>query len=112
MKTNSRRAGPGSLLLFAALAAFVLPAGPATAQDSTEDRIATIEEQIETLRRAIAELAAQAPDERVAELERQIEVLAEEIEKLNLGSAADSGAAPEEGLNGRGLASAKVYRVQ
>jgi len=77
MKIDSQKAGPGSLVLFVALAALVLTAAPTAAQKATEVRIGTVEEQIETLRRAIAELSAQSPAGRVAELERQIEVLAE-----------------------------------
>ena len=108
MKTNSRKAGTGLLVLLLALVALVPSAAPAAAQDATEERIATLEEQIETLRRAIAELAARGPDEGVAELERQIEVLAEEIEKLNLGAAAAEGAEATEGLYGMGIAASKT----
>lgn len=112
MKTNSRKAGMGSLVLLLALVALVPSATPAAAQDSTDERIEALEEQIDALRRAIAELAAQAPAQRVAELEAQIEVLAEEIEKLNLGAAASGAAEADEGLYGMGIAASKVYRVE
>jgi hypothetical protein len=112
MKTNSRKAGMGSLVLLLALVALVPPATPAAAQDSTDERIEALEEQIDALRRAIAELVAQAPAQRVAELEAQIEVLAEEIEKLNLGAAASDAAEADEGLYGLGIAASKVYRVE
>lgn len=112
MKTNSRKAGMGSLVLLLALVALVPSATPAAAQDSTDERIEALEEQIDALRRAIGALAAQAPAQRVAELEAQIEVLAEEIEKLNLGAAASEAAEADEGLYGMGIAASKVYRVE
>ena len=92
--------------------ALALLTGAAVAQESADDRIEALEEQLAELRQAIEELAAEAPDERVSELERRIEVLAEEIEELTLGEAATESAQDQEGLYGLGIAASKVYRVE
>ena len=99
------------LALLLAVLALALSAGLAGAQESTDERLEALEEQIAALRSAISELAAKPPDERVAELERQVEVLTEEIEDLRLGETTAQSAEDEEGLYGLGIAASKVYRV-
>ena len=112
MRNLTRKAFTRPCLLLAAVPALALVAGMAVAQESADDRIEALEEQLAELRQAIEELAAEAPDERVSELERRIEVLAEEIEELTLGEAATESAQDQEGLYGLGIAASKVYRVQ
>ena len=112
MRTRTWKAGRRLAILLVAMLAMVLATGAATAQESTEDRLDALEQQIAELRQALGELAAEAPDERVAELERRIEVLAEEIEGLTLGEAATESAEDEEGFYGLGVAASNVYRVE
>lgn len=77
--------------------------------DQTQ-RLRTLEQQVEELRkeleasRASATLAAG----RIAELERRIDLLVREIEKLRIGEAAEK--APLESVHGLGPAASKVYR--
>lgn len=115
------------LLLTAAVPAWAAP----QADDTRDDRVEALEQEVEELRRALAELqeekdaaamdaaameddeemAAPADGDRVAELERRIDLLAGELERLSLGEQV----APDverTGLYGLAPAASKVYRSE
>jgi len=96
------------------LALFLLPMA-AIAQD---DRVGKLEQEIEKLKSAIAEMKNEGPhDFRIKELERRLDVIAEEIERLKIGEAArltgtTAAYASEAGEHGLGPAASKIYRTE
>ena len=104
----------GITLLAFVLALLLAPAVFAQS-GSTEDRVRTLEQQVEQLKAEIAAMKGGdagktgSDADRVAELERRLEVLAGEIEKLKIGEAAAAADRSDQGL---GPAAAKVYRAE
>ena len=88
----------------------VLCAAVAAAQETDDDRLRHLEQEVVELTTAIAELReAGIAEERLAEIERRIEILAEEVENLKVGDDTIM-ATRDEAVPGLGPAASKVYR--
>ena len=85
-------------------------AAPAGADD--DRRVEQLEQDVATLKAAVAELRTEAvvPEERLVELERKIDVLASELETLRVGTASPAPTATTTGPPGLAPAASKVYR--
>lgn len=83
---------------------------PAIAADGADERLKSLETQVEALRRELAQARSSGtlPSDKLAELERQIGLMARELEAMRIGeAAAESPLASKYGL---GPAASKVYR--
>jgi hypothetical protein len=86
--------------------------------EPSQDAGASADDQVEDLKRAIAEIQeelarlkeAGGTDEKIAELERRIDLLAGEIETLRTGGAVEE--TTLEGVKGMGPAASNVYRKE
>jgi hypothetical protein len=127
---SPRRSWKASAAALVLVLSLIVPAAaPAAAQEGDAERFEALEQEVEALRRALAELAARqaAAEEEAeeaagemaadpaagdtAELARRIDLLAAEIERLSLGSEVAPAAAAEDGLYGLAPAASKVYRA-
>jgi hypothetical protein len=99
-----------ALAVVAALAVLGMSGASGAARAEEGDELRRLAQQVEELRREIAELKSQAAAEaRLAELERRVDLVAGELEKLRLGEAMPAADTIEHGL---GPAASKIYRTQ